>query len=209
MPTPSVTIGGNTYSSGTLSYNSNSSNSGSISINSTLASNTITINVNNGGARICIDDISWTSNSTPSYTIVAQSNNNSYGTVSLSGNVITGSPNSGYQYASPAYTVTSGTATVSQSGNDFTVTPSSNCTIQINFEAIPASEYTVTYDANGGTGTMTDSNSPYSGGSTVTTLTNTFTREGYTFNGWNTQSDGGGTSYDEEDTFTINANTTL
>ena len=30
--------------------------------------------------------------------------------------------------------------------------------------------YTVTYDANGGTGSMTDSNSPYNSGSTVTVL---------------------------------------
>lgn len=78
----------------------------------------------------------------PSYTITAQSNNTSYGTVSLNGSVITGSPKSGCRYATPAYTVSSGTATVSQSGNDFTVTPSSDCTVTINFEALPA--YTVT-----------------------------------------------------------------
>lgn len=69
--------------------------------------------------------------------------------------------------------------------------------------------YTVTYDANGGTGTMTDSNSPYFGGSTVTTMTNSFENSGYVFTGWNTSADGGGTSYSEGTTFTINANTTL
>lgn len=75
---------------------------------------------------------------TPAYTITAQSNNNSYGTVSLSGSVITGSPNSGYRYASPAYTVSpENSATVSQDGNAFTVTPSANTTVTINFEAIP------------------------------------------------------------------------
>lgn len=37
------------------------------------------------------------------------------------------------------------------------------------------STYTVTYDANGGTGTMTDSNSPYAANATVTLLNNTFT----------------------------------
>ena len=84
----------------------------------------------------------------PAYTITAQSNNNSYGTVSLSGSVITGSPNSGYRYADPAYTVSpANSATVLQNGNDFTVTPSANTTITINFEPIPT--YTVTLYDNG------------------------------------------------------------
>ena len=69
--------------------------------------------------------------------------------------------------------------------------------------------YTVTYDANGGTGSMTDSNSPYNAGATVTVLDNEFTRTGYTFDHWNTAADDGGTDYDEGDEFTINANTTL
>jgi hypothetical protein len=42
---------------------------------------------------------------TPAFTITAQSNNESYGTVSLKGDMITGSPNSGCRYADPAYTV--------------------------------------------------------------------------------------------------------
>ena len=87
----------------------------------------------------------------PAYTITAQSNNNEYGTVSLDGSVITGSPKSGYRYASPAYTVTSGTALVAQDGNAFTVTPSSDCTVRINFEAIPT--HTATFSVNGSTTT--------------------------------------------------------
>ena len=69
--------------------------------------------------------------------------------------------------------------------------------------------YTVTYDANGGSGTMTDSDSPYTAGATVTVLGNEFTRTDYEFDHWNTAADDSGTSYDEDDTFTINANTTL
>ena len=69
----------------------------------------------------------------PSYTVTATSNNNTYGTVSVSGTTITASPKTGYTYANPAYTVTAGTASVAQSGNTFTVTPSTNCTIRINF----------------------------------------------------------------------------
>jgi len=48
-----------------------------------------------------------------------------------------------------------------------------------------ASGYTVTYDANGGTGTMTDTNSPYDEDDVVTLLTNTFTApEGKMFGSW-------------------------
>ena len=52
------------------------------------------------------------------------------------------------------------------------------------------STYTVTYNANGGTGTMTDSNSPYTAGATVTVMENAFTRDGFTFEKWNTAADG-------------------
>ena len=69
--------------------------------------------------------------------------------------------------------------------------------------------YTVSYDANGGTGTMTDSSSPYKTGSIVTIKENTFTRSGYLFTKWNTAADGKGIYYDEGDTFAITANVTL
>ncbi len=71
-------------------------------------------------------------------------------------------------------------------------------------------EYSVTYNANGGSGTMTDANSPYEAGSNVTVLTNTFTRSGYTFTGWNTDSGGEGSSYANGATISsIAANVTL
>lgn len=82
-------------------------------------------------------------------------------------------------------------------------------TITVNFEGSGADTYSVTYDANGGSGTMTDDDSPYASGATVTVLDNEFTREGYTFSRWNTESNGSGTSYAEGATFIINANTTL
>lgn len=88
-----------------------------------------------------------------SFAITAQSNNTDYGTVSLSGSVITGSPKSEYRYADPAYTVSpANSATVVQDGNNFTVTPSENTTVTINFEAIP--KHTVTYSVNGTTTTQ-------------------------------------------------------
>ena len=103
-----------------------------------------------GGFTTRYDDIKVTGvAAAPSYSITAVSNNESYGTVSLSSPTITGSPKSGYRYASPAYTVTSGTATVAQDGNYFTVTPSEDCTVQINFEPIPT--HTATFSVNGNT----------------------------------------------------------
>ncbi|MBR4838322.1 MAG: InlB B-repeat-containing protein, partial [Bacteroidales bacterium] len=69
--------------------------------------------------------------------------------------------------------------------------------------------YTVTYNANGGTGTMTDDDSPYRDGSEVTIMTNTFTRANYAFSGWNTAGNGTGTPYDEGETFTISGDITL
>ena len=116
----------------------------------------------------------------PIYTITAQSNNNTYGTVSLSGSVIKGSPKSGCRYATPAYTVTSGTATVSQEGNDFTVLPTSDCTVRINFEAIPT--HTITYEAYPvGAGTFDAVTSLYEGGTTSVRAT---ANSGYKFKNW-------------------------
>ncbi|MBQ1409649.1 MAG: InlB B-repeat-containing protein, partial [Oscillospiraceae bacterium] len=115
-------------------------------------------------------------NSNPSYTVTATSNNTSYGTVSINGNVITATPKSGYYAA--GYTVTSGTATVTQNGNTFTVTPYSNCTVRINFAA--KTQYTVTLKANGSTYTTL---SCYSGES-VTLPSYATSVSGYTFVGW-------------------------
>lgn len=69
---------------------------------------------------------------------------------------------------------------------------------------------TLKYDANGGSGTMTDSDSPYTVGDTVTVKANTFTPPSTkTFKEWNTSSSGDGTSYQPAATFEIEEDTTL
>lgn len=72
-----------------------------------------------------------------------------------------------------------------------------------------STEYNVSYNANGGTGTMTDS-TDYSGGDLVTVKASTLTAPtGSVFASWNTRADGTGVSYDAGDTFAIYENTTL
>lgn len=65
----------------------------------------------------------------------------------------------------------------------------------------------VTFKANGGTGSDYTQTVNYN---TSTALTaNTFTRTGYTFTGWNTKTDGTGTSYTDKQKVTLKANTIL
>jgi uncharacterized repeat protein (TIGR02543 family) len=75
--------------------------------------------------------------------------------------------------------------------------------------------YTVTYNGNTNTSgnVPIDNYSPYSSSSNVTVLGNSGTpaleKTGFTFAGWNTLSNGSGTSYSQGNTFSINSNTTL
>lgn len=59
------------------------------------------------------------------------------------------------------------------------------------------SQYSVSYDANGGTGNTDDTSMVYGTGteSGGKTAANGFSRTGYDFTGWNTESNGTGTSY--------------
>lgn len=59
-----------------------------------------------------------------------------------------------------------------------------------------ANQYTVKFDANEGAGTMSDQSYTYDIEQALTA--NAFTRTGYTFEGWNTQADGTGTSYTDK-----------
>ena len=59
----------------------------------------------------------------------------------------------------------------------------------------------LTYDANGGEGTIDSATGV--AGEGVTVAENVFTRNDYTFTGWNTQADGKGTAYKPGDSFTL------
>ena len=75
------------------------------------------------------------------------------------------------------------------------------------FSSATAAVYTISYNANGGSGAP--SNQTKDGGIDLTLSSTVPTRTGYAFAGWNTQADGSGTSYASGATFTGNANTTL
>ena len=76
--------------------------------------------------------------------------------------------------------------------------------------SLESSTFTVKYNANGGSGTMTDANSPYSAFTSVTVLENQFTApSGRGFLEWNTKANGSGVSYQPGQTFSIGNATTL
>lgn len=105
---------------------------------------------------------------------------------------ITATPDAGYKL---------GTLTVNDvaftSGNVHTLTE--NAVIKAEYAK---ATYTVTFDGNGADGGST---APVSGEyqAKVTLTPNGFTRMGYTFTGWNTQADGNGDPYEDEETITI------
>ena len=70
--------------------------------------------------------------------------------------------------------------------------------------------YTLSYDANGGSGEP-NAQPAYTntGSATFTVSSTTPTRSGYTFDGWNTEPDGTGTDYSAGDSITITEDTTL
>ena len=114
---------------------------------------------------------------TPAYTISAVSNNDSYGTVSVTGTVITCTPAAGYYVES--CTVTAGTATYTINGNTVTVSPESDCTIRVNFA--PKPQYTVNYIASGA---AEGSATAYLDDAITLPATVSVNPDGWTFAGW-------------------------
>jgi len=77
-----------------------------------------------------------------------------------------------------------------------------NCTVIASFTP---DNHTVTFNSNGGTGSM--SNEVHNVATNLTA--NTFTQAGYTFTGWNTAANGSGTSYADSASYPFTADATL
>jgi len=117
---------------------------------------------------------------------------------------ISASTNAGWQFVN-----WTGDATGSVS--DTTVLMNGNKIATANFQQIPVNTFTITYHANGGTGSQNDPSSPYVAGVSVTALgQGSIVRSGFTFTGWNTAANGSGTAYAPDDNFSMPAaNVTL
>ena len=103
-------------------------------------------------------------------------------------------------------TAANGSGTTYQAGNDLTVT--GDVTLYAQWTPLPT--FSVTYSPNGGTGGTTDAD--ITSGTQYTVKSDTeagVTRTGFTFTGWNTQSDGSGTSYQAGNDLTVTADVTL
>lgn len=97
-------------------------------------------------------------------------------------------------------TAANGTGTAYANGASYAFT--ANATLYAQWSA---STYTVTFDANGGTGSMSNQ----TGSSSAALTSNTLTRSGFTFAGWNTAADGSGTAFADGASYAFNANLTL
>lgn len=82
----------------------------------------------------------------------------------------------------------------------------SSCSATINIPALAPA--TITFNANSGSGTVPSAINTYVGVAN-TIPSNSLTRTGYTFNGWNTASDGSGTTYATGSTITPTGDVTL
>ncbi len=119
-----------------------------------------------------------------------------------------------YQYTQSSSSVTAHSISITaaklhNADSSYTETANAKAGDNINYAngKWGSTNLTVTFDANEGEGTM---DSQTIAASTDARLNpNTFTREGYTFTGWNTQADGTGTPYADGATINIDSNITL
>lgn len=108
---------------------------------------------------------------------------------------------SGYTFLGWSLSSTA-TAASYQPGGSITLTAS-----DIFYAVWKANTYTVSYNANGGSGAPSNQTKTY--GVTLTLSNTKPTRTGYTFSAWNTAQNGSGTSYAPGGSYTANAAVTL
>ncbi len=102
-------------------------------------------------------------------------------------------------------TASNGTGSNSSAGSSYN--PGSSITLYAKWDPV----YTVTFNANGGSGSASVSSvtQTSNGGNVTLASSGTLSYSGYVFDGWNTQSDGNGTDYSQSSTYTPVVNITL
>ena len=160
--------------------------------------------------KVATKDVTVKVNPKPTHTVIVT--NDGHGTAKATpstaaqGTTVTlkATPNDGYEFDS--WTVVEGDITIK---DDTFEMPDSNVKVKANFKKTsqPAEKRSITFDANGGTGTMNKQTAEK--GSIITLNANKFKRTGYTFTGWNTKKDGTGSSFKNRAKVKLNADTTL
>lgn len=125
-------------------------------------------------------------------------NDEEWGKANITGNIITAIPANGYRVSTTnPYEVTpANAATVTQNGNEFTVIATADCTVKVNFEAIPT--HTATFSVNDSETEVTIAE-----GNPITFPADPADIAGKTFVGWTTTALTGNT--DDEPTLVTSA----
>ena len=145
------------------------------------------------------------------YTVVAGNSSATAKNASTSGSSATASISAAYG-STITYTATAGTgytfkgfstsnstslpSSPSASGKTATASAYGSSNNSTYYAYFKANSYTVKFDANGGTGSMSNQSHTYGVSKALTA--NAFTKTGYNFTGWNTAADGTGTKYTDK-----------
>ena len=117
----------------------------------------------------------------------------------------TAKPNDGYRILEPQgwFSNEAGEKSLGNgTAKTYTTDPlTGDISVFVAFEKIPANTYIVTFDANGGSGTM--NSQAFTENISQDLAANAFTRTGYTFTSWNTAADGTGASYPNGQSVTL------
>ncbi len=204
-----VKYNGNGNTSGSMSNSSHTYDvSKNLTANSYKKEYTVNFNGNNGTpdktsdtAKATFNGWAKTASGAKEYNNEASVNNltaTNNGTFNLYANWTNGSvslPGAtrvGYTFAG-WYSAESGGNLIGNKNGSYTPTEN-NTTLYAHWNE---NKYTIKFDANGGTGTMSNiSNVSYTASQTLTA--NSFTKTGYSFSKWNTKANGTGTSYNNQ-----------
>jgi uncharacterized protein (TIGR02145 family)/uncharacterized repeat protein (TIGR02543 family) len=151
-------------------------------------------------------------NSTDSYTLNIVSDPKDGGTVDRSPTktaykagervTVTATANSGYEFVNWSGTLNGATA-------NLTFVMDGNVSLTANFRQRTPDAHTVTFNANGGSGTPPSQQTVNAGSAITLPNQGNLTRSGYDFGGWNTNSSGTGTNYSAGSSYTPNSSITL